>query len=360
MDKKLINYSQCWEDPRVLLEAFSIKPDDRVLSITSGGDNSLALLLAGAKKVDSVDLNPAQNYLLELKICAATHLVYNEYLELMGVIDSERRAQLFSKIEAHIPSDAREWWAGHRGFIDRGVVHSGRFEKFTIFFARYVLPLIHSKKTISAFLSCRTIEEQRTFYETRWDSMRWRFFFALASNRIMLKRFARQRGMFAHAGGETVADIYRNRLERHLMSVSVEGNYFLHYSLTGRYGIALPPYLEEQGYRKLRDAHGSILSVTSSDLLSYLRSTPADVFSKFNLSDIFEALSSDDNDALWIEIIRTSKQGAIVAYWNNLVQRSYPSKLSAWIKTDGNQLNDLRAKDRVFFYDNLHVHTILK
>ncbi len=50
-------------DPMVL----KINNDDTVLTLTSGGCNSLNLLLHGAGHVVSVDCNPAQSALLELK-----------------------------------------------------------------------------------------------------------------------------------------------------------------------------------------------------------------------------------------------------------------------------------------------------
>lgn len=360
MDKERINYSQCWEDPQVLAEALSISPDDHVLSITSGGDNTLALILEGPQEVVSIDLNPAQNHLLELKMGAAKSLDYQEYLEFLGIKESTRRTALFEKVSRNMPATTKAWWLRHLDLVRRGAVHCGRFERFTAWFARSLLPLVHSTKTISRLLSCRTVDEQKILYRGEWDSRRWRFFFGLASNRLMLKRYARQRGMFTYAGEGTVADVYRQRLERHLASVPLQGNFFLRYSLTGTYGDALPPYLAEMGYTGLRSVPGPSLAITTNDLLSYLHSVPADTFSKFNLSDIFEALSPSDSDALWEEIFRTAKHDAVVAYWNNLVQRSYPTHLSSRILTDDEQVAKLRAKDRVFFYDSFHVHTIRK
>ncbi|KKQ58126.1 MAG: S-adenosylmethionine:diacylglycerol 3-amino-3-carboxypropyl transferase-like protein [Microgenomates group bacterium GW2011_GWC1_38_14] len=360
MNKESINYSQCWEDPRILLEALVIGKEDCVLSVTSGGDNTLALLLAGPKKIFSVDLNAAQNHLLELKRAAAKNLNYEEYLEFLGVQESARRMKLFRNIHTDMPSVSQVWWLSHTSLIKQGLVNCGRFERFTSWFARYLLPLIHSKKIISKLLSCRNIDEQKVFYRDWWDTRRWRFFFGLASNRLTLRRFARQRGMFVYVEGETVVDVYRKRLERHLALVPIQGNFFLHYSLTGKYGDALPTYLEEKGYARLRTAPESVLSLVTANLLNYLQSMPADTFSKFNLSDVFEALSQTENDILWEQIIRTAKPGAIVAYWNNLVPRSYPTHLSPKINTDDNHTSQLRAKDRVFFYDSFHAHTILK
>ena len=360
MDKEFINYSQCWEDSELLLEALLIHTNDSVLSITSGGDNTLALLLAGPKKVCSIDLNPAQNHLLELKRVAAKRLSYEEYLELLGVRKSNRRTDLFNKTATGMSPASKAWWADHGTSIKQGVIHCGRFERFTRGFARYVLPVIRSRKAITELLACHNIDEQRAFYKNKWDNRRWRFFFGLASNRLMLRRYARQQGMFAYTAKETVAGVYRKRLERHLTSVPITGNFFLHYSLTGEYGAALPLYLEEKNYSRLRDMPDSALSLVTDNLLNYLKSLPANTFSKFNLSDVFEALSPTENEMLWEQIVRTAKPNAKIAYWNNLVPRSYPAHLFFQIKTDKEQISRLRTKDRVFFYDSFHAHTILK
>ncbi len=52
------------------LQVLDIKSDDVCLTLTSGGDNSLNLLLHGARQVVSVDCNPAQSALLEMKVAA--------------------------------------------------------------------------------------------------------------------------------------------------------------------------------------------------------------------------------------------------------------------------------------------------
>ncbi len=58
-DFSLIRYAQCWEDADVLVEA--LRPAGRTcLSIGSAGDNSFALLAAGARHVHVAEMNPAQ------------------------------------------------------------------------------------------------------------------------------------------------------------------------------------------------------------------------------------------------------------------------------------------------------------
>lgn len=356
----LINYSQCWEDPDIVLRALSVQGDDIVLSVTSGGDNTLAILAAAPHKVISVDLNFAQNDLLALKLAAIQSLQYEELLEFLGVMQSSRRIPLFKKVQPLLTSEVGSWWLTHQSLISKGVLDCGRFERFLVFFRRYVLPLVHSRRTIDSFFSIKSLEEQRIFYRNKWNSKRWRFFFSIISSRFVLKYFARQRGMFAYAERKAVADSYLKRIEYNFTNISIADNYFMRYCLMGSYGQSLPPYLEKKNYTYLKDGMAPKLSIVTSGLLDYLRSMPADFFSKFNLSDIFEALSAAENDLLWGEILRTAKNGARIVYWNNLVPRSYPPRFLGNIRDEKQLSEKLYAKDRVFFYGGLRVHTIRK
>ena len=54
----------------IMRQVLAISKADTVLTLTSGGCNALNLLLHGAGHVVSVDCNPAQSALLELKATA--------------------------------------------------------------------------------------------------------------------------------------------------------------------------------------------------------------------------------------------------------------------------------------------------
>lgn len=61
-----------------------VGPDDVCLTLTSGGCNTLNLLLQDAKQVVSVDCNPAQSALLELKAVALQQLDYDDVWQMFG------------------------------------------------------------------------------------------------------------------------------------------------------------------------------------------------------------------------------------------------------------------------------------
>ena len=77
-------YNTCWEDPALDRAALDLRPDDRVLVITSAGCNALDYLLAGAGEIHAVDLNPRQNALLELKTAGIRALDHAAFFELFG------------------------------------------------------------------------------------------------------------------------------------------------------------------------------------------------------------------------------------------------------------------------------------
>jgi S-adenosylmethionine-diacylglycerol 3-amino-3-carboxypropyl transferase len=362
MNEDVIYYSQCWEDPSVVLRALLISSSDNVLSITSGGDNSLAMLCAGASQVVSIDINPAQNYLCELKFKAAKLLSYDEYLEFLGIRNSENRASFFEKIKPTLSNPAQVWWLEHEDLILNGVNHCGKFDTYIRFFARKILPYIHSKQIVLNFLATKSLEEQWKFYTKVWNSFLWKFMFRFATKRQLLTR-ARHSRMFAQTDEKTKTLEYVRRLEKNIATVPIHDNYFMHYSLNGNYAAVLPFLAQEENFNKLKavnEGEESGILYVSQNLLTYLRTVPDNSFSKYNLSDIFEALSLEENDKIWNEIVRTAKSGARVVYWNNLVKRTYPFHLSKMIRSDEIFQDELRKQDRVYFYDKVYTHTIIK
>ncbi|MEK7658635.1 MAG: DUF3419 family protein [Patescibacteria group bacterium] len=360
MNNQVINYSQCWEDTNLLEKSLEINTNDTVLSITSGGDNTLFLLSLNPQKIVSIDTNPVQNYLLELKLAAVKNLSYQDYTEFLGVEKSSNRLETFKKIQNSISSEAKMWWQTRPTLITIGIINIGRFEKFLKLFRNFIMPIIHSKRIILEFFKTDNLESQRNFYTKIWDTWRWRLLFKIFSSRLILKTLARQKGAFKHSDATNVGNIYFQRIQNNLQNIPLKNNYFMHYCLNGYYNKnSLPPYLEGKNKNLLTENKVPIKIVTN-DFFTYLRSAPNNYFSKFNLSDIFETLSERENNELWEEIIRTAKNRAVVVYWNNLVGRSYPSNLSKNIFDEDKKADQLYKIDRIPFYGSFHINKIAK
>ena len=65
-EKFILRYANCWEDADLLIQNLNCKKGDRILSICSGGENSLSLLCLNPQEIVVVDVNPKQLFILEL------------------------------------------------------------------------------------------------------------------------------------------------------------------------------------------------------------------------------------------------------------------------------------------------------
>ena len=122
----------------------------------------------------------------------------------------------------------------------------------------------------------------------------------------------------------------------------------------------MPAYLQKKNYALLKKNKTSKLSIVSSNTLTYLKSVPDNSYTKYNLSDIFEALSDNETNMLWEEIIRTSKKDAVIVYWDNLLSNPVPARFSNIVKSEKQLERKLSSKDRVFFYGDFHIYKIIK
>jgi len=359
-DKK-INYSQCWEDPLVLMKALKINQIDNIISITSGGDNTIALSLENPRSIIAIDANSAQNYLLELKVEAIKNLSYDVFLEFLGVSDSRRRIEIFLSLKKYLSSDVREWWENRLLLIKDGIINAGKFEKYLTFFRRKILPLIHSEKIVNKLLSLKTPANQKRFYDEQWNTFRWRLVFRLFFNKTILSWFGRAPHSFIHTETKDIARYYLKRVEYALTEIPISNNYFLDFILTGTYlkQSDLPLYLKLENFNRLKSTVDKI-KIINGTIQEFLITQKENSFSKFNLSDIFETMSEHEKDSLFQELIRVADNDSIVVYWNNLVERSHPASLNRYISNDTETATILYHNDRAFFYNKLIIENIKK
>lgn len=106
-----------------------IQANDRVLSITASGDRPLHLLLDECKEVVSIDANPIQNYLLNLKCVAMRELNYLDYLKFLGASPCNHRLSTLEKLVPHMEEQAQKFWVKKKKLIQKGVLYQGVVEK---------------------------------------------------------------------------------------------------------------------------------------------------------------------------------------------------------------------------------------
>ena len=176
-----VRYANCWEDPSLLAQAIAPRPDERILSICSSGDNSLSLLAAGAGEVVAFDLNPAQLACLELRLLCLAHLDHGQILDFLGVLqapeevdgtDRRRRSETWRRLRSEAEAATRDFWDAHPDAIATGAVHAGRFENYFRIFRRRMLVMVQSRRNIEGLMEPKSREERERFHDGIWDGWR--------------------------------------------------------------------------------------------------------------------------------------------------------------------------------------------
>jgi S-adenosylmethionine-diacylglycerol 3-amino-3-carboxypropyl transferase len=354
---KEILYSQCWEDPIVLSKALKINLKDIVLSISSGGDNTLYLLSKSPKKIISIDINQKQNFLLELKSNSIKYLDYEKCLSFLGFLNDENRVSTYQKLREFLSRECRHYWDKNLRDVKKGVIHSGKFESYLRIFRNIILPISHSKKDRKRLLSLDRLSEQKNFYDSKWDSFLWRITFKVFFSKFLMKLLGRDIKFFEYNKNKSIAKHYLGKTEYGLTKIPIKSNYFLHYILFGEYNLGfLPEYMKEENFYKIRK-NLSKLKIVTGEVKSYILKNKKIKFSKFNFSDVFEVYSQKEYECIIRDLASISNKGTIICYWNNLVERKFHG-VKKWYPEDY-KIKSLSKIDRVFFYNSLRIEKLM-
>ena len=352
----IVRYAQVWEDADILLEALDIGPEDECLSIASAGDNALAMLAKGPKKVLALDRNPSQLACLELRVEAFRRLDYCEILELIGSSSSARRKNLYGAIRRGLSKEALAFWDAHPHLIEQGIGHAGRFERYFRIFRERVLPLVHSLRTVEQLLVFRNlVVERRMFYERTWNTWRWRVLFYLFFSQTVMGALGRDPNFFRYVEGGMARKLL-HRTRHAVTELDPSANPYLQWIVRGGHQLALPFYLREENVAAIR-ANLDRLEWRLSTLEEFLPQCGAK-FTKYNLSDIFEYLSLKETRCLLHQIAAASHPGARLAYWNMLVPRSAAEAGCAGIMPLLELAARLHQNDKAFFYSAFVVEEV--
>ncbi len=349
-----IRYAAVWEDADILCEALAPSAAGaRVLSIASAGDNALALLTLDPSEVVAVDLSAPQLAACDLRIVAYRELDRDALLAFLGVTPASDRASTYSALRPRLDEATRMFWDARPDSITAGVIHGGKFERYLRGFRRFVLPLVHTRRTIESLLAPRDAAGRERFYRETWDTTRWRLLFRLFFSRFAMGRLGRDPEFFAHVEG-SVGERILERTRHALTALPTETNPYLTYILTGSYTPqALPRYLRAEHWAAIR---------SRLDRVRLVRSAAQDVegpFGAFNLSDIFEYMSPAEHERIFAALVGRASPGARFAYWNLLAPRGVPGALATRVRPHERYAARLHGQDRAWFYGAFHVDEVI-
>jgi betaine lipid synthase len=260
-------YHQSWEDPIPDHKVLNITQNDVCLSLTSGGCNVLELLLQGAKQVVSVDINPAQNALLELKCVAIKHLDYENFWKLFGEGRHEDFDAIYNRDLAPFLSEtSRKFWDDKRYYFTDGLYYHGSMGKV----AKVVQTLVSFfglKSYLMELISCSSLEEQQNV----WNELKKRNLNTRTHGKALLEKvfsllfFNKAVTWFAGGvpkkqfelikkDGMQVSDYFYRCIDNVFTNVLMSDNHFYYNILNGRYSKkTCPAYLKEENFLKLKN-----------------------------------------------------------------------------------------------------------
>lgn len=351
-DFDYIRYSNCWEDDEVLRAGLETVEGGSYLSITSAGDNGLSLLLHDPARVLSIDLNPAQTALAELKKNAFRIGSHEEMLTFLGFEEErpERRTEMYRSIAEHLSADAQHYWNNRLDAIEAGVIHLGKFERYFRIFRRRVLPLVHRRRRVESLLEPRDLEGREQFYHERWDTLAWRAMFRVFFSRAVMGRLGRDPAFFRHVD-VPVSQRILERTRYALTQLDVAGNPYVRYILTGSFGSTRPTFTRRENFETIRGNLGALETKTTG--LAEL--SIEEKFDGMNLSDIFEYMTLEEVAQQTRHLADLLRTDGRIVYWEMLADRNIATIApDCFVRLD--RLSDrLHAQDRAFFYQRCHV-----
>lgn len=350
-----IRYANCWEDADILCEALDVGEGDRVLSVASAGDNALALLATGAEVV-AADLNPAQIACTDLRRVAFDQLPYEQLLEFFDIASSTERLPTYRRLRSELTPLARDYWDNHTGAIRGGIIHAGKFERYFHIFRSYVLPLMHSRRTVVKLLEPKSRGKREAFYENTWNNWRWQLLFRIFFSRFVMGKLGRDPEFFRYVEGPVSSEILR-RTRHALVEIPTHDNPYLEYILTGNFERTLPRYLRRDNYEAIRDNLDNLTLVNAPIQDAALEHNHGG-FDAFNLSDIFEYLDSSLVEKIFGDLLAAANPSARLAYWNMMVPRRCSDYYPDSVEPKNTVARELHERDRAFFYRRFVVEVV--
>ena len=241
------------------------------------------------------------------------------------------------------------------------MIMNGRYENF-VKIAGKLLRMLQGNKKVKSFFSLTSVEDQKTFYSTRWDNKRWRWIFKTMFNKKRLAKKGLVNDYFHFDDGSaSFSESFYKRASHVMIDIPVETNYFIALYFLGHYlnNANVPEYLLEENFSKIKNNIEKIHTV-SADSKYWLHQQPAEMFDAFALSNICELMDDGDTHKLFSEVIRTAKPGAKIIFRNLMIPREVPADLQSIIVKDEALSKQLQFEDRSFVYGKVAAYNVQK
>ena len=315
-----LNYTSVNEDWLAEAAGLRLVDGDRVLCITGSGDRVLDLLAVADCEVVGIDLNPAQNALLHVKIAAMRQLRFADYARFLGLEAAPARWRLDRLAELELPGWVTDWFRPRKRLIARGVLYQGRWERHYRRISRFGRAVrARDLRTLFAF---DDVEAQAAWVRKNWDTSTWRAAWWLSTTPLSARVLFGDPAFYSNLDVDPTRYLYqsfRRGLQHHL----ARDSFMASLVFTGRLlPSARPPYLTPEGVARIRPRLDRI-EVVTADLLDHL-----DVhrgYTALSLSDVPSFCDRGQFDRLLHGTVRAARPGARVLIRQFMTRHPIPT-----------------------------------
>jgi S-adenosylmethionine-diacylglycerol 3-amino-3-carboxypropyl transferase len=359
--------------------ALNLNADDTMLVITSAGCNVLNYLLAKPQRILSVDANPRQTALLELKISGIKRLEFEDFFAIFGHGSHSKFSNIYyEKLRHDLSPFARHFWdARHHWFSEAkgGLYFQGLSGTVARAFKAYLKLNPKLATGVMNLFAAKSLEEQRNIYDTQIQQLLWSTGMNWALSRQFTMNFLgvpfpqRKQVQAQHAMG--IAGFIRESVEYVFRELPVSDNYFWSVYVKGHYTKdCCPDYLKSDNFATLKDGLVDRIEPHTCTVTELLQETTAKI-SKFVLLDHMDWMSSYYPDALaeeWNAIIDRAAPNTRIIFRSAHATPDYLNKIQ--LQPSGPYLNerlkyhnelaqDLQKRDRVHTYAGFHIADLM-
>ncbi|MBA3685350.1 MAG: BtaA family protein [Planctomycetes bacterium] len=375
-------YNTCWEDPALDREALRIVPGDVIAMITSAGCNALDYALLSPRTILSVDANPRQTALLELKIAGIRSLDFADFFAMFGEGSCPRIRELYrDALRQHLSAPSRVFWDRRlHWFLDQGWQRSFYFRGLAGTVARlfdlYLGRRPRLRSAIDDLLESPTLERQSAIYHERVEPLLWRggldWLLSRQATMSMLGVPSAQRQAVDASHGAGLIGFIRSAIAYVFARLPIADNYFWTVYLRGRYTrTCCPEYLKRHNFAKLKAGLVDCIQAQTGMLTDVLRQ-PGERISKFVLLDHQDWMVGHQPQALvdeWQAILARASGAARVIFRSahnderfldavDVEHAGRCGRLLDRLSFDRRLAQALHARDRVHTYASFHIADI--
>ncbi len=344
---KTLNFTSANEDGATELAALVLRPTDNVLCLTASGARPLDLLLGDPARITAIDINPAQNELLRLKIAAFQALEHDALLAYLGISPCVHRRELHEKVAARLAPASRAFWQARAGTVAAGVWHSGRWERVLRLGAMGTGSI--RGRSIDRLFAAPSLPEQADIWRRYFDDAVWHGAVRLLSQRWFWTR------IIGEPGGAFLPPARDSEMRLTGLFRRAAGNFFFRDSdfatllFKGRHSAdtALPLHMRPEHFKTIRDRLDRI-EIAEQDLAG-LGASGLGPFDALSLSDFGSYCGQADYDACWRGILDAARPGARYCERVFMNPVSPGPDIAAWLRADA---ADAHSKaDKAIIYD---------